>query len=55
MKLAKQRRLEKEACKKEKEKELWRKAKKEAQSREEEHQRELTHHLEADYIAAVEK
>ena len=55
MKLAKQRRLEKEACKKEKEKELWRKAKKEARSREEEHQRELTHHLEANYIAAVKK
>ena len=51
MKLAKQRILEKEVYKKE----LWRKAEKEAQSREEEHQRKLTHHLKTDYIAAVKK
>ena len=46
MKIAKQKRLEEEA---------WKKEKKELQRREEEHQRNLAHRLEVDRVAAVEQ
>ena len=55
-KLAKQRKLEEEACKKAKEEELWRKAEEEEAWRiAEKCQKDLAHHLEADCIAAIEQ
>jgi len=47
MKLAEQKRLEKEIQRKQEEKEVWQK--------EEQCQRDLAHHLEVDHVAAIEQ